>query len=193
MSRSRKLLIAAATAVTACVAAASPSQAAESANNATTGKATVVCQLADPTLATPAILADPAATKALCQKNGIAGSGPYAGGIQPFNEVNGSCGDSYLYLSDRHNGGNPEFIYGVDSSKGPIIAGSVTVWWQNLRTGTANHFGDNPTGGGTSWNEINTDEWTGTGAVYTTMTGSVEVGSGLVCTLLVPTDTESIN
>ena len=61
MSHSRKILIAAATALTACVAAASPSQAAESAKSATTGKATVVCQLADPKLATPAILADPAA------------------------------------------------------------------------------------------------------------------------------------
>ena len=196
MGSPRKVLLAAATsAVLASVAFAVPAQAAQGTTSAVSAKATVACKLTDPKAATSATLADAAATKELCQKWGIPGSGPYAPGFTPASTVYGNCGSSFIYLYDRQNGGNPDFNYGVNSTLGPIITGSVAIWWQNLRTNGANHFDRTvyPNAGPNSFSEHYYDEWTGTGAVYTTMTGSVEVGSGTVCTLAVPTDTESIN
>jgi hypothetical protein len=173
-----------------------PASASQSATSPNSAKMTALCRLSKPELATPQVLAQPAAVAALCKQFGIAGSGAEAAvapGAVPADSAPGNCGTAYVSVNNEDNNGFPLFKFGARSILGPIGSGSATIWWQNLSNGATGNFNRAiiPNAGSFAWaGSQNAD--TGRGTVFTTMTGDVFITTGYICSIDPPADTENI-
>jgi hypothetical protein len=106
----------------------------------------------------------------------------------------GECGFSYLWIWDNGpttGAGHAGIAIGVGSTMGPIFTIQWAVGWSNQTTGRSGSVSDDDEVLSETWDNI-IDPYTGAGRVDAVFGGQVELTSGVVCTILNPTDWNNI-
>jgi hypothetical protein len=110
--------------------------------------------------------------------------------VTPNNTVYGNCGYSWLYILNL-GGGYADFLYGFHSTQGAVVYRSLHVSWYNWRYYRGGGWYD------TGWmasSTYSTDRRVDTYAGYVTggLSGWVQLWWGGKCSILNPTDGETI-
>jgi hypothetical protein len=113
--------------------------------------------------------------------------------ITPDGLVGGSCGSSWIYISNPPGHGTAKFDFGVSSTAGPIASYNWTIYWANNNTGAQ---GNVPWSGLAYSQTTVTGSWTsttGAGLIDARLTGNIILTNGNVCTLLNPSDSYTVD